>query len=115
MPVTLREWRRDRGGGLLRSTAVFGMDEETRFMWNNRRMVLRQLSAGALGAVAPMAFATTDWPRKPVRVIVPFTPGGSTDIAARLAAEGMGRKLGQTFVVDNRPGAGGNLGLEALV
>ena len=83
-------------------------------MWNNRRMVLRQLSAGALGAVAPMAFATTDWPRKPVRVIVPFTPGGSTDIAARLAAEGMGRKLGQTFVVDNRPGAGGNLGLEAL-
>lgn len=83
-------------------------------MWNARRTVLQQLSAGALGAVLPAAYAATDWPRKPIRVIVPFPPGGSTDIAARLAAEGMGRKLGQTFVVENRPGAGGNLGLEAL-
>jgi len=61
-----------------------------------------------------MVHAAADWPARPVRVIVPFTPGGSTDIAARLAAEGMGRALGQAFVVDNRPGAGGNLGLEAL-
>jgi tripartite-type tricarboxylate transporter receptor subunit TctC len=73
------------------------------------------MGAGALlGALSPMARAAADWPRKAVRVIVPFTPGGSTDIAARLAADGMGRKLGQPFVVDNRPGAGGNLGLEAL-
>lgn len=83
-------------------------------MLNTRRAVLQRLSVGALGAVVPMARAASDWPRKPVRVIVPFTPGGSTDIAARLAAEGMGRQLGQTFVVENRPGAGENLGLEAL-
>lgn len=83
-------------------------------MQQARRAVLKQLSAGVLGAMAPTAFAASDWPRKPVRVIVPFTPGGSTDIAARLVAEGMGRKLGQAFVVDNRAGAGGNLGLEAL-
>lgn len=83
-------------------------------MWETRRTVLKRFSAGALGVLAPMAHAASDWPRKPVRVIVPFTPGGSTDIAARLAAEGMARRLGQAFVVDNRPGAGGNLGLEAL-
>lgn len=83
-------------------------------MLNTRRAVLHRLSVGALGSVVPMARAASDWPRKPVKVIVPFTPGGSTDIAARLAAEGMGRQLGQTFVVENRPGAGGNLGLEAL-
>jgi len=84
-------------------------------MRGSRRTLLKRLSAGVLaGALAPQAFASSDWPRKPVRVIVPFTPGGSTDIVARLAAEDMGRKLGQIFVVDNRPGAGGNLGLEAL-
>lgn len=84
-------------------------------MRDSRRTLLKQLSAGALiGAIGPRAFATSDWPRRPVKVIVPFTPGGSTDIAARLAAEGMGRALGQTFIVENRPGAGGNLGLEAL-
>lgn len=83
-------------------------------MLDTRRTVLKRFCAGALGALAPLAQAASDWPRKPVRVIVPFTPGGSTDIAARLAAEGMARRLGQAFVVDNRPGAGGNLGLEAL-
>ncbi|CAB3812460.1 tripartite tricarboxylate transporter substrate binding protein [Achromobacter denitrificans] len=84
-------------------------------MRDSRRTLLKQLSAGALiGAIGPRAFAASDWPRRPVKVIVPFTPGGSTDIAARLAAEGMGRALGQTFIVENRPGAGGNLGLEAL-
>ncbi|ARU03963.1 ABC transporter substrate-binding protein [Comamonas serinivorans] len=79
-----------------------------------RRTVLKQAGAGTLAALAPAAWANTAWPRKSVRVIVPFTPGGSTDIAARLAADGMARALGQPFVVDNRPGAGGNLGLEAL-
>ncbi len=84
-------------------------------MRDSRRTLLKQLSGGALlGALSPRILAATDWPRKSVRVIVPFTPGGSTDIAARLASDGMSRKLGQTFVVENRAGAGGNLGLEAL-
>ena len=56
----------------------------------------------------------TAYPTKPVRVIVPFTPGGSTDVAARVVSAHLGETLGQAFVIDNRPGAGGNIGLEAL-
>jgi tripartite-type tricarboxylate transporter receptor subunit TctC len=72
----------------------------------------------ALGATAllPVAAQTGEaaWPTKPVRVIVPFTPGGSTDVAARVVSAHLGETLGQPFVIDNRPGAGGNIGLEAL-
>ncbi len=55
-----------------------------------------------------------DWPSRPVRVIVPVTAGGSTDAAARLIGEHLSRALGQQFIVDNRTGAGGNIGIEAV-
>eukprot|EP01034_Spumella_vulgaris_P041595 gene41594-biopygen35331 len=54
------------------------------------------------------------WPNKPVRIIVPFAPGGTTDILARAMAPELGRAFGQPFIVENRAGAGGNVGAEAV-
>ncbi|MGZ5126482.1 MAG: Bug family tripartite tricarboxylate transporter substrate binding protein [Burkholderiales bacterium] len=58
---------------------------------------------------------TGKWPERPVRVVVPFAPSGATDIVARLIAPRMSEEFGQQFVVDNRPGAGGSLGVEIVV
>ena len=69
------------------------------------------LSAGLLAA--PALHAQGAFPNKPLRIIVPYPPGGVTDIMGRLAAEGMARHLGQTIVVENRAGAGGNIGAMA--
>src|ERR671928_1619474 len=58
--------------------------------------------------------ALAQYPAKPVTLIIPFPPGGSTDIIGRIAAEGMQRELGQPLVVDNRGGAGGAIGAKAI-
>jgi tripartite-type tricarboxylate transporter receptor subunit TctC len=63
----------------------------------------------ALG-IAGAAQAQDKWPSKPIRLVVTFSPGGSSDIAARTIAVPLGAKLGQTIVVDNKPGAGGTIG-----
>ena len=59
-------------------------------------------------------FAQTGWPNKPVRIVVPFAPAGTTDILARALAPELGKAFGQTFLIDNKPGAGGNLGADAI-
>lgn len=71
------------------------------------------LFALAATVVAPLAFAQAgDWPNRPVRVLVAFTAGGTTDILARALSQKLSERFRQTFVVDNKPGAGGNLGTE---
>jgi tripartite-type tricarboxylate transporter receptor subunit TctC len=58
--------------------------------------------------------AAQTWPAKPVTLIIPFPPGGSTDIVGRIAADGLSKELGQPFVIDNRGGAGGAIGAKAI-
>src|SRR5438132_4528418 len=76
-------------------------------------MFLRMLSA--LIATLALAAAAEPYPTKPVKIIVAFTAGGTTDIMARTLAQRLSERFKQTFVVENRPGAGGNLGTEVAV
>jgi tripartite-type tricarboxylate transporter receptor subunit TctC len=71
------------------------------------------LAAGFAGS-APALAQSGSWPNKPVRIVVPFPAGGSTDLVARFIAQGLSEKFGQSFVVDNRGGAGGNIGTDAV-
>ena len=83
---------------------------------NLRRRQFLHLAAGAatLPAVARMARAQS-YPARPVHLVVGFAAGSTTDILARLMGQWLSQRLGQQFVVENRPGAGGNLGVEAVV
>jgi len=71
---------------------------------------MRKTIAAILLLAASAAFA--QYPAKPVRIVVAFPPGGSTDLAARVLGEKLGAALGQTFIVENKPGASGNIGAE---
>ncbi len=79
----------------------------------NRRTFLRTAAAASL-LVASGVRGQTTWPDRAVRIIVPYPAGGSTDVLARILAERLNQIYGQPFVIENRPGAGGNIGIAAV-
>ncbi len=76
----------------------------------NAVVLLALAAVSGLGHGLAQAQAQTNWPSRPIRVVLPFPPGGPSDITLRLAADKMQTALKQTIVIDNKPGAGGNLG-----
>ena len=87
----------------------------------HRRTWLARLPGGLLGLAlllgplgAQQALAQSAWPNKPVRIVVPFAPGGTTDLLARAMAPELQKAFGQAFVIDNRTGAGGNVGADIV-
>lgn len=71
-------------------------------------------TAAAAASLALPAFAQTAWPNRPIRIVVPYTPGGFTDQMARLVQLGLQQRLGQSVVIDNRPGANSLIGVDAV-
>src|SRR5499427_7197515 len=79
-----------------------------------RRMKTNLTIAVAASLLALAPAAAQDWPAKTVRIVVPFGPGSTPDMVARLIADRLQQKLGQSFVIENKPGASGNLGTDAV-
>jgi tripartite-type tricarboxylate transporter receptor subunit TctC len=79
-----------------------------------RRMILCALLAIGAGVIAAGAAMAQTFPAKPLRMVVPFPPGGPIDVIGRLIAQHLGNSLGQNVIVENRPGAGGTLGARAV-
>src|SRR6516162_7772709 len=94
--------------GRVRGLAAVGRGRK---MMLTRRNLLAASAAWLFGAADA---AAQEWPQRSVRVIVPFGPGGGADIIGRIVAQSLQEKLGQPVVIENRPGAGGTLGNEAV-
>jgi len=97
------------------SGSVRDEDGQPPHLLGHRRQFLH-LAAGAaaLPAVSRFAWAQA-YPTRPVRIVVGFPPGGGADITARLIGQWLSERLGQPFIIDNRPGAGSNIATEAVV
>ena len=79
-------------------------------------MILRRsLLAGTAGLTLAGRASAQTWPTRPIKLVAPFAPGGGSDFTSRLVSEKLSVRLGQTMLVDNKPGAGGNLGAEAAI
>jgi hypothetical protein len=79
-----------------------------------RRTLMQGAAATAALGLAPALAQNANWPDRTVRLIVPYPAGGSTDVLFRIIAERLKDKLGQSFVVENKPGASGNIGIDAV-
>lgn len=79
------------------------------------KQLVRAAAVGALLAAILPAVAQESWPSQPIKVVVPYAPGGTTDMIARRLSEQLGRELGQPVIVENRPGASTNIGANAVV
>jgi tripartite-type tricarboxylate transporter receptor subunit TctC len=79
------------------------------------RIALRLVTAAAVACATSLSSFALDYPTKPVRLIVGVAAGGANDTVARLVAQALSERLGQPVVVENRPGAGGDIGLEAVI
>src|SRR6185295_844779 len=77
-----------------------------------RHFVLRRIACCALLALLPLASSAADYPSKPVKWVVPYPPGGTTDLLARWMANWLSDKMGQQFIIENKPGGGNNIGVE---
>ncbi|NMK48222.1 tripartite tricarboxylate transporter substrate binding protein [Achromobacter sp. Bel] len=90
------------------------MNETTQCFSSQRRRILNTLAGAALLACGGAPALAGAFPQKPIRLIVAFSPGGPTDVLARLVAKRLGDGLGQQVVVENKPGAGGNIAAEMV-
>ena len=81
-------------------------------MLTRRTMLAASTAAGLLRST--VGASAQEWPQRPIRIIVPFGPGGGADIIGRIVAQSLQEKLGQPVVIENRPGAAGTLGNEAV-
>ena len=81
---------------------------------NRRSFFLAGSAAAFASAFTPVGWAQTAWPSRPIRVVVPYTPGGYTDQMARLLQTGLQNRLGQPVVIDNKPGANSIIGVDAV-
>ena len=84
------------------------------FLKPNRRSALIYIALAATTFIANPVLAQSTWPTRPVKIVVPFAPGGTTDILARAMAPELQKAFGQPFVVENRAGAGGNIGADVV-
>jgi tripartite-type tricarboxylate transporter receptor subunit TctC len=80
----------------------------------NRRQLLTAGAASAATGLLPSAWAQAAWPTKPLRLVVPFAPGGSSEIVARAVASEMAKTIGQNVFVENKPGAAGNIAMQEV-
>ena len=80
----------------------------------NRRHLIKTVAAGAATLAVPTLWAQSGWPAKPIRFVVPFAPGGTSEVVARSVAAEMTKQLGQTVFVENKPGAGGTIAMSEV-
>jgi tripartite-type tricarboxylate transporter receptor subunit TctC len=113
----LADLRPRQSRGLVRNGKVMKLLDNWQKTWNARSRPVACVAVLTLAVVASFGASaqTAEWPTRPVTVIVPYAAGGFTDILARIASQYLSAKLGQSFMIENRPGAGGGIGTSYFV